>query len=107
MKKNFRYFRIFEDYNEFKEEFLKFCKEKSYEIKSYDANEIKLVIKTKLEELIEVISKKVNYQLMNKKIVINDIDDINEKINSLTSEIIEIKDDIKKNNIQISILKKK
>ena len=69
MKKNFRYFRIFENYNEFKEEFLKFCKEKSFEIKSYNANEIKLVIKTKLEELIEVISKKVNYQLINKKIL--------------------------------------
>ena len=33
--------------------------EKSFEIKSYNANEIKLVIKTKLEELIEVILKKV------------------------------------------------
>ena len=107
MKKNFRYFRIFEDYNEFKEEFLKFCKEKSYEIKSYDANEIKLVIKTKLEELIEVILKKVNLSTDEQiDFVINDIDDRNEKIYSLTNEMKEIKDDIKKKDIQITNLEK-
>ena len=47
MKKNFRYFKMFETYDEFKTEFLKLSKEKRFEIKSYDDNEIKLAINTK------------------------------------------------------------
>ena len=107
MKKNFRYFRMNDNYNEFKGEFIKFYKEKRIEIKSYDDNEIKLSINTKLDDIIEVILKKVNLSTDEQiDFVINDIDDRNEKIFNLTTEMQEIKDDIKKKDIQITNLEK-
>lgn len=106
MKKLGKYFRIFDSDSEFKNDFLNYYNEKRFEIKSYDDNEIKLAINTKIDT-VEVILKKVNIST-NEQIdfVIKDIDDKNEKINSLTSEMKEIKDDIKKKEIQITILER-
>ena len=107
ISEKFRYFRLFKKYDEFKDDFLKFYEEKRYEMKSYDDNEIKLAIKTQLGDIVEINLKKGNMSADEQiDFVIKDIDDKNEKINSLTSEMKEIKDDIKKKDIQITNLEK-
>ena len=103
------YFLIFaNNFNDFKNDFLNFHKENRYKIISHDDNEIKILIKTKIEEhTLEIsLGKEDLSKSEHMDYLLKDLDGKDDLINELNMEIKNAKNDLKEKENKIINLEK-
>ena len=107
LQKKCKYFNIFENnFEEFKNEFLKYNEENRYKIISYDDNEIKILINTKIDEYsVEIsLAKEDLTKVEHMDYLLKDLDVKDEIINDLNLEIKNAKSELKEKENKIITL---
>ena len=107
LQKKCKYFNIFEDnFEEFKNDFLNFNKENRYKIISYDDNEIKILINTKIDKYsVEIsLAKEDLTKAEHMDYLLKDLDVKDEIINDINLEIKNAKTELKEKENKIKDL---
>ena len=108
LKKKYKYFKMFESYEESKSNFIELCKRKNIQINYIDENEIILLIdfNTITDNLMNISLKRIEMSDKEKNLLLKDLNYKNEKIDELNLEINIIKKELKIKDDKIVDLEK-